>query len=232
MIIGKSFTWAHIPRTGGDATRGLFLLASQLLRKKLIKKMDNYQIIRKHDTFDKLKIRPDQTLILNIRRLPSFIISWIIMCAGRLRTEDEKCFEGGVWPEFDYPLPVPSKRQLFDSDESYGPNFFHKHYGKSFATLPDYLLKKYMGNYFISRWFRLEYLKHDFLEFIQTFEPLSLRQIKAIQRFRYTTKQPFKYDHRVMKFFSADEIEIIYDNNPLWREIESGLYEKKVTEDA
>jgi len=226
MIIGKNFAWAHIPRTGGDIIRELFLLINQLLKGKLIKKIDGYSALQKHRTFTEAKIKADQILILSIRRLPNFIMSWIVMCAGKLHIEDEKCYQGGVWPDFDYPLPVPSKKQLLDPKESYGPEFFHEHYGQNFAILPDYLLKKYMGNYFINRWLRLEHLKYDFLEFIQTIELLNSQQIKAIQEFQYTVKQPFEYDHDVKRFFSADEIKILYDNNPLWKKIEGDLYKK------
>lgn len=217
MIIGRDFAWGHIPRTGGDITAELFLLAHGF-DGGLIVTADSPGNLNKHDTFDECGIPDDMPCVLNIRRLPGFLMSWIIMCSGRLRPCDERCFSGGIWPPFT-PLPLPTKRQILDPSAPYGPDYFHKYYGGCFATLPDFLLRQHVGERDV-RWLRLEYLKADFLEFIATVSHLTPGQASTIMRHKYMIKRPFKYDHCVASFFTPDEIETLYGNNPLWGKIE------------
>jgi len=225
MIIGKKFAWGHIPRTGGDITAELFQYANRLFDGQLIERMDGPANLSKHYTFKENELKADGAFILNIRKLPSFILSWVIMCSGRLRTEDKKCFQGGVWPYFYETLPVPTKKQLLDPCEAYGPPFFHKHYGRSFATLPDDLLKKYTDGYFINFWIRLERLKEDFIRAVELVEKLNEQQKEKIMQYQYTVKSPFAYNHNVKDFFSESELRTLYENNPLWCEIERKTYE-------
>lgn len=226
MIIGKKFVWTHIPRTGGDVTAELFKFANRLLKGRLIETANSLTVHSKHDTFERKKIDSNKKSVLNIRRLPSFIMSWIIMCAGRLNIKDKKCFKGGIWPEYNQPLPIPSKKQLFNTKESYGSDYFHKYYGGNFATLPDYLLKQYIDGYFISHWIRIEDLKEDFLKFIVSAEKVNGQQIEAIKQYQFTTKKPFNYNHTIEDFFSIGELQTLYSNNPLWQNIENRLYQE------
>lgn len=224
MIVGHRFAWGHIPRTGGEITTELFVTANMLLGGRLLNGPQVTSSHRIHDTFRQRNIGDEVTLALNIRRLPEFLMSWIVMCAGRLREHEPKCFRGGVWPDYDYPLPVPTRAQLLDPDEPYGGEYFAWHYGGRLSTLPDTLLLRYTAGYTIARWLRLEHLKDDFLSFVTAFEPMNPAQRDAIYRHVYSVKQPFGYDHNAAHYFAADEIKTLYRNNPLWAAVEESAY--------
>ena len=225
MITGKNFACAHIPRAGGDVTTELFELTNELMNHNLIITVDSRAGHWKHDTFTARNIKHGFVLALNMRRLPSFIMSWIIMCAGRLRVEDPKNYGGGVYPHYGLCLPAPSKKQLLDKNESYGPSFFHEHYSRSFATLPDSILGKYMSGYHIDHWIRIEHLNEDFLKFIKAITgTIDEQQAEAIRQYKCIAKKPLIYNHNVEDFFSKSELQILYDNNPLWRDIEERIY--------
>ncbi|GJM45045.1 MAG: hypothetical protein DHS20C21_18870 [Gemmatimonadota bacterium] len=71
MVIGKSFAWGHMGKTGGDATWRLFQCVPDLVE-------------RAHDPTDPAKHRrfveenvQGKTLVLNLRRLPSLTLSYV-----------------------------------------------------------------------------------------------------------------------------------------------------------
>ena len=222
MIVGAKFAWGHIPRTGGDITSELFRVVDKSLGGHFISKRDPMGSHSKHDTFD--PEAEGKLLVLNIRRLPSFMMSWIVMCAGCLREEDSILpHRGGVWPKFER-LPVPSKLQLLNPIESYGPEYFRKLYSSSFATLPDSLLEQYIGSRTINIWLRLEHLREDFVQFMKQIEVTNPRTLKRIRRRKFRAKKPIGYNHSVEEYFSKDEIAILYKNNPTWAAIEAKVY--------
>jgi hypothetical protein len=71
MVIGEGFVWAHLPKTGGDATLKMFELFPQL-----VKFADPNDGNEKHTRFSE---RPDEirgkVLSMNFRRLPSWVLS-------------------------------------------------------------------------------------------------------------------------------------------------------------
>lgn len=102
MIIGEDWVWAHIGKTGGDATLQLFEVVPDL-----IVHADDRTERRKHHTF---KERGDEALsktlkVVNVRRLPSWQLS-IVQHRARHGTAKN--------PE---PMPIPDPEEVASSGE-------------------------------------------------------------------------------------------------------------------
>jgi hypothetical protein len=99
MVIGERFAWAHLPKTGGDTTRGLFELFPGLIRHA-----DPSDTNAKHDTFhDRREAIAGKTLAMNFRRLPE----WVLSRAHHVSRE-------GLWPQYR-PQPMPAAQALAES---------------------------------------------------------------------------------------------------------------------
>lgn len=72
MVIAERFAWGHLPKTGGDATLCMFHYFP-----KLVTFADDRRAESKHAPFAsrEAEVR-DKLLVLNIRRLPAWTISW------------------------------------------------------------------------------------------------------------------------------------------------------------
>jgi hypothetical protein len=79
MVVGTSFAWAHLGKTGGDTTLRLFQLFPEL-----VEYADSSSDPGKHATFIQ---RPERVAgkarALNIRRLPSWVLAFSIHKALR-----------------------------------------------------------------------------------------------------------------------------------------------------
>ena len=72
MVIGTTFAWAHLPKTGGDLTSLVFALFPEI-----VTHIDPTTAQNKHDPFVlRPGVRGGRTLALNIRRLPSWTVSF------------------------------------------------------------------------------------------------------------------------------------------------------------
>lgn len=73
MIVGRTWTWGHIPKTGGDATRAM--VAALALDVELTPSGQR----EKHSPFGThLDLGGDRTYAANIRRLPAWTISVLV----------------------------------------------------------------------------------------------------------------------------------------------------------
>jgi hypothetical protein len=99
MVIGKEFAWAHLPKTGGDATLALFRILDDL-----IEYADPEDTNDKHAFFE---ARADQIrgklLAMNMRRLPSWVLSRAQHVSRR-----------GIYPDYR-PQPMGTPDELADS---------------------------------------------------------------------------------------------------------------------
>ncbi len=99
MVIGRGFAWAHLPKTGGDATLAMFRLFPDL-----IEFADPDDTNDKHAQFHE---RADQVrgrlLVMNFRRLPA----WALSRAQHRNTR-------GAWPDYR-PEPMASAEELAES---------------------------------------------------------------------------------------------------------------------
>ena len=100
MVIGHDFAWAHLPKTGGDATLALFGLFPDL-----IEFSDPADSNDKHTLFESRasQIR-GKVLAMNFRRLPSWVLSRAQHVSRR-----------GIYPDYE-PLPMGTPDELADSD--------------------------------------------------------------------------------------------------------------------
>jgi len=191
MVIGQDFAWSHMPKTAGDATLALF----RLLPSKHILFFDSDDSNDKHAPFgDRHEDVQGKALALNIRRLPSWILSYTQHQATR-----------GEYPDYR-PVPMSSPMEMAKS------------------RVPDNLLAMYTGNwhYHIDYWLRMEHLQEDFLQFMRQFAPLSDKSVERIQAHPKVNMQ--HYDHEIADWFSRAQIIMMYENNPRWAQIEKAVF--------
>ncbi len=190
MIIGEQFVWGHLPKTGGDATECLFRLFPGL-----VMYADGPGTNDKHASFH---ARRDQTLgkalALNIRRLPSWMLSYAHHKASR-----------GLYPEYR-PLPMNTAEQMAESSvaDATLSALTHEH------------------TYHVDRWLRMEFLSSDFLIFISSFTDVSPEQVRLIQGSPQVNAT--SYTHEISEWFSSEQLTQMYANNPAWAHIENGEY--------
>ncbi len=132
MVIGKTFAWGHLPKTGGDATLRLFSVFPEI-----VVFADDRAEHAKHTFFrDREGEITGKRLALNIRRLPSWIVSW----AHQL--------ERGA-PGFP-PKEMATPAEMVEWDVA----------DRMIRAFTD------DGRFTIDHWIRMEHLKDDFLAFI------------------------------------------------------------------
>lgn len=153
MVIGEKFAWTHMGRAGGDATAQYFSVFSDYLKLEI----DPPDLHKKHDTFEKRNVN-NKILALNIRRLPSFILSHIFHM-----------------PTLSKP-PYPNTKDALDSKNTLSslPDKYIKHYTNNLTLKINY-------------WLRMEYLKEDILKFIQNFIEITPTIIKIYNLTAKTT---------------------------------------------
>jgi hypothetical protein len=99
VVIGKTFAWGHLPKTGGDATAEMFRVFGDLVEFEDPPDSDD-----KHTLFrDRAKQVAGKRLLLNFRRLPE----WVLSRAHHVNRY-------GLAPEYK-PLPMDSPQQLAES---------------------------------------------------------------------------------------------------------------------
>jgi hypothetical protein len=104
MVIGDRFVWAHLPKTGGDATAAMFAAVPGLVRFA-----DAPDSQDKHlPFFGRESELHGRLLVMNIRRLPAWTVS-----AGHHAAKH------GVHPDYK-PIPLPSADELTSSADADG----------------------------------------------------------------------------------------------------------------
>ena len=133
-------------------------------------------------------------LVMNLRRLPFWVLS-----------RAQHVARWGVHPDYQ-PIPMASAQELSESD------------------FPDDRLGLYTdGERFpIDRWLRMEQLGEDFLEFVSELTPVTPEQRAAVLSLPPVNSH--EYDHELATWFTPEEIERMYERNPVWAGIEERLY--------
>ena len=72
---------------------------------------------------------------------------------------------------------------------------------------------------------RVEHLKEDFLEFISRYTEVSEDRELAVQRLGPVNSAD--YDHDLSHWFTSSQIALMYENNPLWAEVEQHVYSRQ-----
>jgi hypothetical protein len=135
-----------------------------------------------------------KTLSLNIRRLPFWVLS-----------RAQHAAHLGVWPEYK-PIPMGTSEELSES------------------SFPDSRIAIFTdrGRFEIDQWLRMEQLADDFLAFISRFT-----EVTDEQRERVLSLPPVnthEYDHEIASWFTDEQVERMYERNPVWASLERAVY--------
>jgi hypothetical protein len=190
MVIGARFAWGHLQKTGGDATTELFRMFPDV-----VEFADPRNIEAKHASFAE---RADQVrgklLVANIRRLPSWTLSW-----AQHRARLSKRPDGS-------PVPMNSPRQMITVPRA----------DMRLALLTG------DGAFPVDRWLRMEHLAEDFADFLAEITEVSEEDRARIAGFGRVNA--LEYDHEVANWFTPEQVEQLYERNPAWAEIERRIY--------
>jgi hypothetical protein len=190
MVIGEKFVWCHLPKTGGDAT-----LASFQLFPELILFADTRDTERKHALFrDREDELPGRLLVMNMRRLPTWLLSRALHLARNGKPPDYK------------PMRMESPHEMAES------------------SIADLRLSNSTddGRFTIDRWLRMEFLTQDFLSFVSEFAEVTEEARQRVLELGLVNAKD--YDHDLSHWFTEEQISKIYRNNPVWASIERQLY--------
>src|SRR5690349_997434 len=173
MVFGDRFAWAHLPKTAGSAT--VMMLGAF---EGLIRSVDSPYAEEAHVTFgERLDQVDGKLLVLNIRRLPAWVISRAYYVSRK-----------GVWPDFE-PIPVPSADELADS------------------SFPDQRLALFTddGRLEIDRWLRAEALVDDVLAFVSELRAVTSEEHACVREVGLVNA--LDYDHDVSRWFTPAQLE-------------------------
>jgi hypothetical protein len=190
MVIGDRFAWAHLPKTAGTAAVAMFNACDDLVRFA-----DSPEDADAHVRF---RERPEQIegklLVLNIRRLPAWVIS-------------RACYVSrhGVHPDFE-PIPLPGAEALAQS------------------SFPDGRLALFTdgGRIDIDHWLRAESLAEDLLSFVAGLRAVTDDERERVRQVGRVNS--LDYDHQVSRWFTPAQIEQLYRSNPVWASVEEQVY--------
>jgi hypothetical protein len=176
-------------------TGGSATLKLFLLFPDLVEFADVEDSNEKHTTFKERQNEvAGKTLLMNLRRLPFWVLS-----------RAQHVSRWGVHPDYK-PIPMASAEELAESD------------------FPDNRLLLFTdGERFpIDRWLRMEHLGEDFMSFISDLTDVSDEQRRAALDLPLVNAH--EYDHEVESWFTAEQIERMYNHNPVWAGVEEKLY--------
>lgn len=190
MVVGGDFAWAHLPKAAGDMTLSLFALFPEL-----VISADPRSRREKHALFTQREQDvAGKRRVLNIRRLPHWILSYTIFKGVR-----------GLAPHHK-PLPTDSPRQMA---ESIAPD----------RSLVGYLDRGPRG---IDVWFRVEHLAGDFLAFVSDLTDVGDERRRLV--LEHPRVNDMTYDRELSHWFTDDLILRMYESNPLWAWLEREVY--------
>jgi hypothetical protein len=190
MVIGDRFAWAHMPKTAGTATVAMFQAFDDLVRFA-----DSPDDVDAHVRF---RERPEQTdgklLVLNIRRLPAWVISRAFYVSRH-----------GVYPDFE-PIPLPSPQALVES------------------SFPDGRLALFTddGRLEIDRWLRTESIADDVVSLVSELRGVTEEERARVRQVGRVNA--LDYDHDVSRWFTPAQIDQLYRSNPVWAAVEEHAY--------
>jgi hypothetical protein len=95
------------------------------------------------------------------------------------------------------------------------------------STEPDERLAAFTGDgrFPVDRWLRVEFLADDFLAFVTEFGEVSQEQRRAITDLaRIHGSATQGYDHRIEHWFTPEQVQAVYERNPVWAGLERRLY--------
>jgi hypothetical protein len=193
MVIGRDFAWAHLAKAGGEMTHALFNLFPEV-----VEFADDVHTVAQHTAFqDREEEVAGKQRVLNIRRLPSWMLSFHIW----------KSVEG-LLPDFK-PSPMLSPHQIAQS------------------SVADEFLSRYVKPHGpqIDVWLRTDHIIDDFLGFIGNHTEVTQDQRETAKRLPRVNE--LTYDKSMDHWFTSAHIELMYLNNPHWSAIEQAVYRER-----
>jgi hypothetical protein len=190
VIIGKDFAWAHLGKAGGEMTHALFNIFPEL-----IEYADEPHTLEQHTPFqERAEQVGDRVRVLNIRRLPSWMLSFHIWQS-----------QEGLAPKYET-APMLSPHQIANSDRA------------------DFFLSKYRPaeDPRIDVWLRTEHLVEDFLAFVRERTEVTEAHLATIRDLPRVNE--LVYDKRIDHWFTSAHIRLMYVRNPLWATVEAAVY--------
>jgi len=86
MVVGEKFAWAHLARTGGTVTQAMFDLFPGL-----VLFADPQGTNEAHTRFpDRAEDVRGKVLAMNMRRLPSYVLSWAVTASMVMRADGKQ----------------------------------------------------------------------------------------------------------------------------------------------
>jgi hypothetical protein len=162
MVIGERFAWAHLQKTGGDATLAMFQQFPSL-----ILHADPRDEPDKHTPFgDREELVRGKVLACNIRRLPTYQLSWGVWRARPGRKVGRQAMES---PHEIAELPRADRRLAHITSG---------------------------GRFQIDRWLRMEHLPDDFLDFVSEFTDVDDERRKLVLEQRRVNALKYDHEVR------------------------------------
>lgn len=203
MIISDKFIWMHVGKAAGTTTRAMFYILKGTVDSNINMNEKGYlphDNIYKRTTFyeNEFKYSSDYLnsldKILNIRRLPSYILSRSGHAERSHQTSPDK------------------KHMLRGFTEGYSNINHHA----------DAVLNYYIEGAKPKYWLRTEYINEDFITCMKNYYSLDDRIIQRLSA-EYKNKNT-SYNKDVFQFFTKAELKEIYSKCPLWAYYEQKLY--------
>lgn len=205
MIIGETFCWLHLGKTGGKTSREVISLVKDEKLKKIYQTLhggrripDHHFNIEQYEKCYQHKIT-DRDILIGFRRLTTWIQSFHTHFRSQLNGEAAKKY-------------YTKSRELSKQGKILRLDGSHEN--------PDQILSYYISNLDINNinFIRCEYMYEDFLKYFGSKideEKLKIACNKKIGARQYSSQN-----------FSEEEIKCIYEANPLWSEVESLIYKQ------
>jgi SAM-dependent methyltransferase len=146
MVIGPKFTWAHLPKTGGTITARVFAMFPEIVSET----SDRWDPAKHSPLAERPDLLDGRILAMNIRRLPSWTVSWF----------QHRSYHG-FHPDY-HRVPVPAGDELAAS------------------TIADEMLGRFTAGIEIGRWLRQESVLDDALDFVGELTTVDARRRRRV----------------------------------------------------
>jgi hypothetical protein len=199
MIISDKFAWLHFPKCAGSETERFLKQNFGSNPAVAFDPVNPANVIWHHSINDRIKYDPafrldGRAVICNIRRLPAWLLSRIH-------------FEYHRSPQFRVTREMFTAGQFFESS--------------GFLSKADSYAKKY-SHPEVTHWIRTERLAEDLQSTFS--EYLDLSGIDIASQLRRGNVTQIRYIPEIEFYFTKDEVQALYDANPIWAGIERKVY--------
>lgn len=203
MIISSNFIWLHIGKAAGTSTRNMFYILKGILDSS-IEMNDN--MFLKHDSISKRCNKYEENFkyselhlnnldkILNIRRLPSYILS---RCEHALKSHNVEYTKDHMLRG----LTEGKNVKMYEADN---------------------VLRFYLEDTAPTHWIRSEHVNEDFIKVMRNYYDINTKLENRLLTIEKNVNN--NYNKKLLDTFTKEEIEIIYSKCPLWASYEKKIY--------